>query len=59
MKTRNYCKTDFSVLEGHGFNRAESVQWSERLQPLRDQEAPQGLKPTPFQVVIGTTKESV
>ncbi len=56
MKTRNYCKTDFSVLEGHGFNRAESELRSELLQPLRAQHAPQGLKPPPYQPVIGTTE---
>ena len=41
---------------GHGFDRAERLSLSERLQPLSVAEAPQGLKPTRFPILIGTTK---
>ena len=37
--------TRFKLLSGHGFNRAELVSPRRRLQPLRDKDAPQGLKP--------------
>jgi len=32
------------VPSGHGFNRAETVSPGQRLQPLRANDAPQGLK---------------
>ncbi len=54
--SRSCSKTHFNVLEGHGFNRAESEWRRGRLQPLRAKDAPQGLKPPPYHPVIGTTE---
>ncbi len=53
-KTR--CKTRFKLLSGHGFNRAEYKGPNRRLQPLRATHAPQGLKPAPSRLFLGTTK---
>jgi hypothetical protein len=53
---RSCSKTRFELLSGHGFNRAEAVSSRPRLQPLRANDALQGLKPTLFPISIGTTK---
>jgi len=56
LVTRSCCKTRFELLSGHGFNRAEAVSPRPRLQPLRANDALQGLKPTLFPISIGTTE---
>ena len=48
--------TRFNTLSGHGFNRAESLSPGERLQPLRANDAPQGLKPALFPSSSSATK---
>lgn len=56
MKLLNHCrKTQSSNLQGHGFNRAGTLPPGSRLQPLRVNSVPQGLKPLLFRQ-SGTTK---
>jgi hypothetical protein len=41
---RSCCKTHTNVLSGHGFNRAKTMSPRQRLQPLRANDVPQGVK---------------
>jgi hypothetical protein len=53
---RSCSKTRFKLPSGHGFNRAEYKAFSRRLQPLKVSHAPQGVKPAPSGLLLGTTE---